>query len=122
MATRRPTEYSLPELEGVIANGSSPRASLGLIAAARATALIRGRDYVLPQDIQDVARDVLPHRLILTFDAIAEGIETPAVINRLLEVVPPPRPVWRGRGGAGPAPDQRPQFGTAAPDQRARFG
>lgn len=113
MATRKPTEYGLAELEGVIANGSSPRASLGLIAASRAMALVRGRDYVLPQDVQDVAHNVLPHRLILTFDAVAEGIETPAVINRLLQVVPPPRPVWRGQAGghsAGQAPGHRPEY------------
>ena len=109
MATRKPTEYGLAELDGVIANGSSPRASLGLIAAARAMALVRGRDYVLPQDVQDIAHDVLPHRLILTFDAVAEGIETPAVINRLLQVVPPPRPVWRGRAQTQPA-GQRPEY------------
>jgi MoxR-like ATPase len=109
MATRKPTEYGLAELDGVIANGSSPRASLGLIAASRAMALVRGRDYVLPQDVQDIAHDVLPHRLILTFDAVAEGIETPAVINRLLQVVPPPRPVWRGRAQAQPA-GQRPEY------------
>jgi MoxR-like ATPase len=109
MATRRPTEYGLSELDGVIANGSSPRASLGLMAASRAIALVRGRDYVLPQDVQDIAHNVLPHRLILTFDAVAEGIETPAVINRLLQVVPPPRPVWRGKQQAQPAA-QRPEY------------
>jgi MoxR-like ATPase len=68
------------------------------MAAARASALVRGRDYVLPQDVQDVAHDVMPHRMVLTFDAIAEGIETSAVVNRVLEVVPPPRPVWRQAG------------------------
>ena len=98
MATRRPTQYGLAELDGVIANGASPRSTLGLMAAARASALVRGRDYVLPQDVQDVAHDVMPHRMVLTFDAIAEGIETSAVVNRVLEVVPPPRPVWRQGG------------------------
>ncbi|MEZ5226019.1 MAG: hypothetical protein R2710_04925 [Acidimicrobiales bacterium] len=66
----------------------SPRASLGLVAAGRAIALLRGRSYVVPQDIFDVARDVLRHRLMLSYEALAKGLSTDDVINRLLSVVP----------------------------------
>jgi MoxR-like ATPase len=65
------------------------------VASARVLALMRGRDYVLPQDVQDVARDVMPHRLILSFDALADGVEPVRVVDRVLSAVPPPRPVWR---------------------------
>ncbi|HEY8458430.1 MAG TPA: MoxR family ATPase [Actinopolymorphaceae bacterium] len=105
LATRRPAEYHVPELSQVIEVGASPRASLGLVASARALALIRGRDYVLPQDVQDVARDVVPHRLILSFDALADGVEARSVVERVLAVVPPPRPVWRHNVGT-----ERPEF------------
>src|SRR3954454_5177599 len=69
LATREPASYGLGELGGALAYGASPRASLGLVAAGRALALLRGRTYVLPGDIADVAPDVLPHRLVLSFDA-----------------------------------------------------
>ncbi|HZC26373.1 MAG TPA: MoxR family ATPase, partial [Actinopolymorphaceae bacterium] len=106
LATRRPVEYHLPELAHVIEVGASPRATLGLVSSARALALVRGRDYVLPQDVQDVARDVMSHRLILSFDALADGIDAAGVVSRVLAVVPPPRPVWRQEvGGSG-----RPEF------------
>ncbi|WP_157181224.1 AAA family ATPase [Actinopolymorpha alba] len=107
LATRRPVEYHLPELTQVIEVGASPRATLGLVSSARALALMRGRDYVLPQDVQDVARDVMPHRLVLGFDAVADGLSASSVVERVLAVVPPPRPVWRQdtQGAAG-----RPEF------------
>ncbi|MEZ5340667.1 MAG: hypothetical protein R2706_04245 [Acidimicrobiales bacterium] len=66
----------------------SPRATLGLVAAGRALALMRGRTYVTPQDIFDVARDVLRHRLILTYEALAKNLSSDDVLNRLLAVVP----------------------------------
>ncbi len=95
LATRRPVEYHVPELARVIEVGASPRATLGLVAAARVLALLRGRDYVLPQDVQEVALDVVPHRLVLSFDAVADGVSAAAVVDRVLQAVPPPRPVWR---------------------------
>ncbi len=108
LATRRPVEYHLPELAPVIEVGASPRATLGLVSSARALALMRGRDYVLPQDVQDVARDVIPHRLVLGFDALADGVEASGVVERVLAVIPPPRPVWRQEvGGTGSG---RPEF------------
>ena len=64
----------MPDVAQWVSYGASPRASLGLIAAGRALALLRGRDYVLPQDVLDVAMDVLAHRLVLSYDAIADGV------------------------------------------------
>ena len=74
LATRTPAEFSLPDLTSVIQIGCSPRATLGLVAASRALALIHGRDYVLPTDVQAVARDVMAHRIVLGFDAVADNI------------------------------------------------
>jgi MoxR-like ATPase len=78
----------------VIQIGCSPRATLGLVAAARALALIHGRDYVLPTDVQAVAKDVMSHRLVLGFDAVADNIAPSQVVERIVAMVPPPTPVW----------------------------
>ena len=72
VATRTPAEHGLDDVASWVAYGASPRATLGIVAAARALALIRGRDYVLPQDVLDVAPDVLRHRLVLSYDAVAD--------------------------------------------------
>ena len=101
MATREPEQYGLSEMRGVIEIGASPRATLGLVAAGRALALIRGRDYVLPDDIRDVARDVMGHRIVLSFDALADGVDTGHVVERVLATVPPPRVVWKKPQGTG---------------------
>ncbi len=97
LATRAPEEFGMPDLTSVIQIGASPRATLGLVAAARALALIHGRDYVLPTDVQAVAKDVMSHRIVLGFDAIADNITTTQVIERILAMVPPPTPVWNGQ-------------------------
>jgi MoxR-like ATPase len=94
MATREPEQYRLDDLKGVIDIGASPRATLGLVASARALALLRGRDYVLPDDVRDVAIDVMSHRILLSFDAIADGIDPVGILQRILAAVPPPRVVW----------------------------
>ncbi len=88
MATREPAQRGLPELEPLLDFGVSPRATLGLVAAARALALLRGRTYVTPQDVFDVARDVLRHRLNLSYEALAKGLSADDLLNRLLAVVP----------------------------------
>ena len=88
MATREPEVRGMPELASLIEFGVSPRATLGLVSAGRALALMRGRSYVTPQDIFDVARDVLRHRLILTYEALAKNLSSDDVLNRLLAVVP----------------------------------
>jgi MoxR-like ATPase len=90
MATRQPAEYGVPDLEGVLGVGASPRGTLGLLAAARALALVRGRDHVLPEDVQSLAVDVLAHRLVLSFDAVADGVQARAVVEKVVGAVPPP--------------------------------
>ncbi|GAA0344373.1 MoxR family ATPase [Actinoallomurus spadix] len=94
MATREPEQYRLPDLKDVIEIGASPRATLGLVASARALALLRGRDYVLPDDVRAVAVDVMSHRILLSFDAVADGVDPVAIVERILATVPPPRVVW----------------------------
>ena len=90
MATRHPHRYGL-DLARVLEYGVSARGSLGLIAAARGLALLRGRDYVLPHDVVDIAGDVLAHRLVLTFDAVAEGVDPRSIVAQVLQVVPRPQ-------------------------------
>jgi MoxR-like ATPase len=98
LATRGPTEHGLGDLDGLIAHGASPRATLGLIAAGRARALMHGRGYALPQDVFDVAGDVLRHRLVLSFDAIAEGVDADRIVARVTSTVVAPR-VTPGQDG-----------------------
>ena len=93
-------------MAGWVAYGASPRASLGLVAAGRALALLRGRDYVLPQDVLDVAADVLRHRLVLSYDAIADGVPLRPRVRRVLQTVPLPQVAPRGRSGPGAAAAQ----------------
>jgi MoxR-like ATPase len=91
LATRNPARFGVPEVAPLLAYGASPRATLGLVAAARAQALLRGRDYVLPDDVRELASEVIAHRLVLSFDAIADGVPAESVVRRLVEAVPPPR-------------------------------
>ncbi|MEJ5255526.1 MAG: MoxR family ATPase [Acidimicrobiales bacterium] len=91
LATRSPAAYGLPELADLISYGASPRASLGLVAGARALALLRGRTYALPQDVFDVAPDVLRHRLVLSYEALAQGLTVEHLLARLLSTIPAPR-------------------------------
>jgi MoxR-like ATPase len=91
MATRQPAAFGLADLRASLEHGVSPRGTLGLVAAARAMALLRGRDYVLPPDIADLAGDVLAHRLVLSFDALADGLDPRQVVARVLGAVPAPQ-------------------------------
>ena len=97
LASRTPEEFGMPDLTSVIQIGCSPRATLGLVAAARALALIHGRDYVLPTDVQAVAKDVMSHRIMLGFDAVADNITPAQVVERIVAMVPPPTPVWNNQ-------------------------
>ncbi|MEA2702822.1 MAG: MoxR-like ATPase [Actinomycetota bacterium] len=90
-ATRAPAEAGAPDLARAIEYGASPRASLGLIAGARAMALLHGRDYLLPQDVVDVAHDVMRHRLVLSYEALADGTLADDLISKVLAAVPQPR-------------------------------
>ncbi|MCG6117645.1 MAG: MoxR family ATPase [Aquimonas sp.] len=88
-ATRDPRPY-LPELAPMVAFGASPRGSIALERCARALAWLAGRDFVTPEDVQTIAPDVLRHRVLLSFEAEAEGLDSEAVVHRLLERVPLP--------------------------------
>jgi len=90
-STRAPADNGMPELATAIEYGASPRASLGLVAGARALSLLRGRDYVLPADVVDVAHDVLRHRLVLSYEALADGQLADGLIDRVIATVPQPR-------------------------------
>jgi len=90
LATRRPADHDV-DIEGLLTYGASPRASIGLVQAGRAMALLRGRDHLLPQDVYDIAYDVLNHRLVLSFDAVADGVTTDDVLVTLLTTVVAPR-------------------------------
>lgn len=89
-ATRRPTDVGAVDAAAWIEVGASPRATLALAACARAVAFLRGRSYVLPEDVKTIAPDVLRHRLVLTFEAEAEAVSPDDVIATLLERVPVP--------------------------------
>ena len=89
-ATRRPEEFKLKELKPLIEYGASPRASINLCLAARANAFLAGRGYVTPQDIKDVAPDILRHRIIITYEAEAEEMTTANIVSKVLETVPVP--------------------------------
>lgn len=124
-ATRKPGQFGLNDVSRWLSYGASPRATLGAISAARAIALIRGRDYVVPQDVVDVLPAVLRHRLVLTYDALADEVDAESIIGHVLSAVPLPQvsasggpnpvqphmpaaPVG-GPGGAVPATGQSPQ-------------
>ena len=89
-ASRRPEECGLGDLERYILFGASPRASINMIVAGRALAFVRGRDYALPQDVRDVALDVLRHRLVLSYEALSDDVGSDDILNRLMEAVPLP--------------------------------
>jgi MoxR-like ATPase len=90
-ATRKLSYWGAPELETYVSYGASPRGSINLIHGARAMALLHGRRYVLPSDVIALAPDVLRHRLVMSYAALAEGITPDTIVGRVLELVPAPR-------------------------------
>jgi MoxR-like ATPase len=90
-ATRRPTEAGLPELASYIAYGASPRGPISLVRAARALAMLRGRPYVLVQDVNELAKDALRHRLVLSYEALAEERTADALLDEVIAAVPVPQ-------------------------------
>ena len=90
LATRAPAQHGMPDVAQLIQYGASPRASLGIVRATRALALLRGRDYALPQDLQDVAPDILRHRLVLSYDALADDVPADHIVARIMQSVPMP--------------------------------
>jgi MoxR-like ATPase len=90
-ATRKPADHGLAQLAKSIQYGASPRASINLILAARALAFLRGRQYVLPQDVAEIAPDVIRHRLVLSYEGIASGVTSETILAALIGRFPPPR-------------------------------
>jgi len=89
-ATRNPEKFGIADLARYIMYGASPRASINLIITGRALAFIRGRSYVLPQDVQDMALDVMRHRLVVSYEALSEGITSDSILQRILASIPAP--------------------------------
>jgi MoxR-like ATPase len=89
-ATRDPASVGLTELAPYVEFGASPRGPIAIVTAARALALIHGRDYVLPQDVRALAKDSLHHRIVLSYEALAAEVEPGSIIDSVLEVVPVP--------------------------------
>jgi len=85
-ATRRPRDFGL-SLDGLIAFGASPRATLFLVRGAKGLALLEGRPYVLPEDVKRIAPDVLRHRVLVSYEAEAEGVDGEEIARRILEQV-----------------------------------
>ena len=86
-ATRHPGKYGLHELEGLIEYGASPRGPIGMVQAAQALALLRGRNHAVAEDVADLAADVLRHRLVLTYDALGDGVAPDDLLDRILDTV-----------------------------------
>jgi MoxR-like ATPase len=104
-ATRRPADYGAGDVKQYIAFGASPRASINLVLGARALAMLRGRDYVVPGDIADLTGDVMRHRIVLSYEALADNVSADAVIRRIMEVVArPARPMMESIQGQATEP------------------
>ena len=89
-ATRNPKAYGMPELARYITYGASPRASINLILTARALAYVRGREYVLPQDVFDMVHDVMRHRIVLSFESLSDDVTSDNVLATVLKRIPAP--------------------------------
>jgi MoxR-like ATPase len=100
-ATRHPADYGLADTAKYIAFGASPRASINLILTGRALAFLRGRTHVRAQDLVDMVHDVLRHRLVLSYEALSDGITGDTIIDRVLERVPVPKEPLHERVPAG---------------------
>jgi MoxR-like ATPase len=89
-ATRRPAVHGLGDMAAMVEFGASPRGPIGLVGAARVLALLRGRGHVMPADVRDLAADVLRHRIVLSYDALSEGVTADQLLERVLSAVPEP--------------------------------
>ncbi len=99
-ATREPEKYGAGDIAKYIVYGASPRAPINLIIGARALAFIRGRSYAVPQDLDDLAFDVMRHRLVTSYEALSDGVSADAILQRVLECVPAPQPVYSHAGSS----------------------
>jgi len=100
-ATRRPERFDLADIAKYLTFGASPRATIGLVEGARALAFMRGRNYALPEDMTGLVADVLRHRLVLSYEALAEGIDADAVIVRVMRKIPVPEKPLAPENGHG---------------------
>ncbi len=101
-ATRNPEQYGIKDLARYLTYGASPRASIHLIEAARALAHLRGRSYVLPEDLTDLAPDVLRHRLVLSYEALSDALSPDEIIQRIMrQIAAPQKPLEQVRVAAG---------------------
>ncbi len=96
-ATRHPERHGLPSLKGSLAYGASPRATISLVEGSRALAVLRGRHHVLPDDMMVLIPDVLRHRLVLSYEALAQGLQADALIDQLVRKIPAPTHVLRSQ-------------------------
>jgi MoxR-like ATPase len=98
-ATRVPKQHGLADLERYITYGASPRASINLILTARALAYLRGREYVLPEDVLDMAHDVMRHRLVLSYEALSDNVSSDQILSSIIGRVPVPAVPLQDRNG-----------------------
>ncbi|MEO8133686.1 MAG: MoxR family ATPase [Betaproteobacteria bacterium] len=89
-ATREPARFGLPDIARYISFGASPRATINLIEGGRALAFLRGRQYVLPDDVRDLVPDVLRHRLVLSYEALSDGLTSDQLVTRVMQTIPVP--------------------------------
>ena len=101
-ATRQPELCGLADLKRYILYGASPRASINMILAGRALAFVRGREYALPEDVRDVALDAIRHRLVLSYEALSDNVESDDILGRLMDAIPMPNVPLREYAGARP--------------------
>jgi MoxR-like ATPase len=103
-ATRRPDRYELGDIAKYLTYGASPRATIGLIEGARALAFMRGRGYALPEDMTGLVADVFRHRLVLSYEALADGLDTDQIVQRVMKRIPvPDKPLAPNQNAAGHA-------------------
>jgi MoxR-like ATPase len=102
-ATRNPDRYGLGEIAPLVEYGASPRGPIGLAHGARALALLRGRDYATTRDVRDVAADVLRHRIVLSYEAMADGVSADSILEKVFAAVDP----QDDEGGGPPRPPQK---------------
>jgi MoxR-like ATPase len=89
-ATRTPDKHGLKDLRKYITFGASPRATINLTEGARALAMLRGRTYALPEDVTDLVPDVLRHRIVLSYEALSQGLDSDAVVAQIMGKIPAP--------------------------------
>ena len=100
-ATRNPERFGIPEVQRLVLYGASPRAPINLVVGSRALAYLRGRSWVVPQDMVDLVLDTMRHRLVLSYEALAEGVTADAVLRKIMVHLPAPAQVLHGHDDAG---------------------